>query len=48
MGYRPNMEETPICASVERDLDIDVEELVAGVVPETTPPTAPEPRDQES
>ena len=38
------MEETPICASVERDLDIDVEELIAGVVPETTPP-APRPQD---
>jgi hypothetical protein len=39
------MEETPICASVERDLDLNVEELIAGVVPDPTPPS---PRSQES
>jgi hypothetical protein len=48
IGYGRRMEETPICASVERDLNLDVEDLIAGVVPETTPPSAPSPRTQES
>ncbi len=48
MGYPPGMNETPICASVERDLQMSVDELTAsqGTAPvpdtEAAPPTAPE------
>jgi len=36
------MEDTPICASVEKDLDITVDELVTGTaVTATPPPPAP-------
>lgn len=41
-GYLPRMEDTPICASVEKDLDITVDELVTGTaVTATPPPPAP-------
>ncbi len=30
-GNAPRMEETPICASVERDLQLSVDELTASV-----------------
>ena len=40
-GYGLTMEETPICASVERDLDIDVDELTSGAA--TAPAPAPVP-----
>ena len=32
-GNEPAMEETPICASVERDLDLSVDELVTSTAP---------------
>lgn len=39
-GYTAAMEETPICASVERDLDLSVDDLVTSVGT-TTPGTKP-------
>ena len=32
------MEETPICASVERDLDLSVDELITSTVPAPAAP----------
>ncbi|HEU5036584.1 MAG TPA: hypothetical protein VFT70_06260 [Nocardioides sp.] len=32
------MEETPICASVERDLDLSVDELITSTAPATAAP----------
>lgn len=41
------MEETPICASVERDLEITVDELTSGAATSgaLAPVPAPDPRD---
>jgi hypothetical protein len=45
-GYDRTMEETPICASVEKDLEITVDELVTGTsVASPNSPAPAEPGD---
>lgn len=40
-GYHPPMEETPICDSVERDLEIDIDKLTAGITGAVPAPRTP-------
>ena len=42
-GTAPTMEETPICASVEKDLEVTVDELVTGGPVATAVPVAATP-----
>ncbi|MFC7496101.1 MULTISPECIES: hypothetical protein [unclassified Nocardioides] len=42
------MEETPICASVEKDLEISVDELATGATEFTAPPLVAAPSGPES
>lgn len=37
------MEETPICASVERDLQLSIDELVTSTAPAPAEPTSAKP-----
>ena len=43
LGNVAAMEETPICASVERDLDLSVDELVTSTAPAPAAPDAAKP-----
>lgn len=43
MGNGAPMEETPICASVERDLELSVDELIAATAPATPEPVSGKP-----
>jgi hypothetical protein len=43
MGTVPLMQETPICAEVERDLELSVDELLAATAPTPPAPVTAEP-----